>query len=169
MAVDISQAITDIWPVTEKTILAAKTPGNPGVTDYYGYATAKTNAIAKSKTNLYGDGVTVPAEADIPEIAAYYIADQAVVYLISLAIDFYMVMHRLSTSKDDANFNSYDKAAELRQLRSELIADMAKVRDDVLDAINDTDAPEAYSSSPAVSTDGMLIQPLQRARHRGYP
>lgn len=171
MAVDISQAITDIWPVTEYTLLHTEDleADDPLDSDAFGYATAKTNAIAKAKTNLYGDGVSVPAEASIPEVAAYYIADQAVVYLCSFAIDFYMIQHRLSDSKDDANFSFYDKAAELRQLKSELMADMAKVKDDVLDSINDADAPEAYSSSPSVSTDGLIIDPANRARRRGYP
>lgn len=167
MAVDISQAITDIWPVTEKTLLSVKDPSDETITDYYGYATAKTNSISRAKTTLYGDGVTVPAEADIPDIAAYWIVDQAVVYLISLAIDFYMVKYRQSDSKDDANFSYYDKIASLQNLKAELESDMAKTKDNVLDAISDADAPEAYYSSPAVSTDGLLIDPVRRANRRG--
>lgn len=168
MAVDISQAITNNWPVTEKTVLNASDPTvkPPVASDYYDYATAKTAAIAKAKRKLYGDAA-VPVEASIPEIAADWIADQATVYLIPVAIDFYMVLHRRSDSKDEANFTYYDKAQELKDFRDELEGELAKNKDEALDAIDDSDAPENYTSTPSVSTAGLYVDPMTRATVRG--
>lgn len=164
----IAELITDTWPVTEKTILAATDPAEVVVgTDYFGYAAAKLRQIDRAKRTLYGEGTTVPSEDDIPEIARYWIADQAVVYLIKLAIDFYMVLYTRSDSKDEANFSYHDQIAALQDLREELEAGLLKDKDDVLDAIGSTEAPDAFESAPAVSTDRLIVNPVTRAFRRG--
>ena len=61
MAVDISAEVTRIWPTTETTLAADSDVD---------YATQKALAIAKAKRMLYGGTATIPAEADIPELAA---------------------------------------------------------------------------------------------------
>ena len=84
MSIDISAAVTAIWPVTETTLLADATADpSAGVA----YATQKTAQIERAKRTLYEDR-TIPAdEADIPDLAAYWITDQAVVFKNQVVLD----------------------------------------------------------------------------------
>lgn len=154
----IAALVTNNFPVTDAA-LAAYTGIN--------YATAKTGAIDRAKRDLYGVGITVPAEADIPDTAQYWIADKATLYLIPVAIDYYMNQHRLSDSKENANLSYYDKVTALRDLEAELKAATSRTLADAKDAIDSGEAPEATESSPSVSVDGLLLDPTTRAFYRG--
>lgn len=157
MAVDISAQVTAIWPTTE-TLLTAAT----GVA----YSTQKALAISWAKRMLYGS-LVVPAEASIPELAAYWIADQAVVRLIPLARDWYM-QQRLSDSKENASISFYDKVAQLDKLKAELIASLQASKQDALDAIS---SPEdaVDDDAPDVSIGGMMVDAVTNAYYRGTP
>lgn len=155
MAVDISAAVTATWPTTETTL--------SGDTDV-AYSTQKALAIARAKRVLYGNGVAIPAEGNIQETAAYWIADQSVVFLIPLARDYYMSKQRLSDSKESATISYYDKLRALNKLQAELEASLAKNRDSALDAISSSETEDAV---PAVSRKGMAVDPLDRAMMRG--
>jgi hypothetical protein len=154
MAVDISANVTRIWPTTEVTLTADSDVD---------YATQKALAIAKAKRLLYGTA-TVAAEADIPELAAYWIADQACVLLIPLAKDYYMAKQRLSDAKEGATITYYNKVTELERLKQELDASLAGGKQDALDAIS---SAVVTDDVPAVSVDGLMIDPLDRAMKRG--
>jgi len=154
MAVDISAEITRNWPETE-----AKLTAEPSV----GYSTQKTAAIARAKRDAYGTA-TIPAEASIPDAVAYWIADKATIYLIPLAKQYYAIHERVSDSKENANFTYYNKVALLDGLRKELETACAENWETVQDLVGASgDADEI----PAVSTDGMAIDPLARAGQRG--
>ena len=155
MAIDISAEVTRIWPTTEATLTADTTVD---------YASQKTLAVAKAKRLLYGGTGTIPAEANIPELAAYWIADQAVVLLIPLAKDYYMSKQRLSDSKEGATISYYDKIRALEQLKNELEAALATNRQEALDTIS---ATEVTDDVPAVSVKGLMVDPLDRAMQRG--
>lgn len=153
----ITDLITSIWPDTE-----AKLEAETGLD----YATHKTRAITRASKALYGEG-TVPAEADIPQIARYWIADQAVVYLIPVARDWYMNHTRRSDSKENANFTFHDRLAALDRLKRELKADLKAGEEAALNAIDDTEAPDEAEDTPAVSQAGLLVEPATRAWRRG--
>ena len=155
MAVDISAEVTRIWPTTETTLAADSDVD---------YATQKALALAKAKRLLYGGSAAIPAEADIPELAAYWIADQACVLLISLAKDYYMAKQRLSDAKEGATITYYNKVTELERLKQELDAALATGKPDALDAISSATVTDDV---PAVSVDGLMIDPLDRAMKRG--
>ena len=155
MAVDISAEVTRIWPTTETTLAADSDVD---------YATQKTLAIAKAKRVLYGGTAVIPAEADIPELAAYWIADQTCVLLIPLAKDYYMSKQRLSDAKEGATITYYNKVQELEKLKQELDASLAGNKQDALDAISSATVTDDV---PAVSSKGMMIDPLERAMMRG--
>lgn len=154
MAVDISAEVTRTWPTTETT-LSADSDVN--------YSSQKTRAISRAKRALYGAD-TVPDEADIPEVAGYWIADQAVVFLIPLARDFYMNKRRLSDAKENATISHYNLVQALEKLKAELEASLAANKQDALDAISASTMEDAV---PAVSIEGLAIDPLQRAMYRG--
>ena len=154
MAVDVAAEVTRIWPTTETTLDADSDVD---------YATQKALAIARAKRALYG-GDTVPDEVDIPEVAGYWIADQAVVFLVPLAKDYYMNKQRLSDSKEGATISYYDKVRALDQLKAELSASLSAGRQDAEDAVS---ASAAEDDVPAVSVEGLAVDPLQRAMYRG--
>jgi len=154
MSVDISAEVTRIWPATEAKLTAA---------DEIDYATQKDNAITRAKWALYG--TTPPSESDIPDLAAYWIADQATVFLIPLAKDYYMLNRRLSDSKENANISYYNLVAALDKLKSELEASLAAKRAGADDAIGGDD--DAEQALPAVSAAGMMVDPMDRAFRRG--
>lgn len=160
MSVDIIAAITSVWPTTEAKLSNATEA--PDVD----YPTQRALAIQRAKHALYGT-TTIPAEADIPDTAAYWIADKAVVYLIPLARDYYMSKQRISDSKEGATITYYNKLKELDQLKTELESDLA---------VNLAAAQEAVSvgegeaeETPGVSTAGMMIDPAARAYARSVP
>lgn len=152
MAVDISAEITRIWPTTEATL---------GADSDVDYSTQKDLAIARAKRQLYG---TANVPSSIPETASYWIADQACVYLVPLAIDYYMSKQRLSDSKEGATISYYDKVTALKDLKRELEGSLATNKQDALDAIN---SAKVTHDTPAVSVDGLMIDPLDRAMDRG--
>jgi hypothetical protein len=154
----VSELVTNIWPVTEVALSAYSS---------IDYAAAKVSAIDRAKRDLYGVGITVPTETSIPDVAQYWIADKSLVYLIPIGIDYYMTQHRMSDSKENANYSYYDKVRSLKDLEKELKAAIAKGMGDALDSIDNSDAPESYESSPAVSVDGLLLDPTARAFYRG--
>jgi hypothetical protein len=129
------------------------------------YATQKTLAIARAKRDLYGTA-TVPAEASIPEIAAYWIADRAVVLLIPIARDFYM-QQRLSDTKENASISYYNKVAQLDKLRAELLASLQSNKQDALDAISSP--KDADDDAPEVSAAGLMVDAVTNAYYRGTP
>lgn len=155
----IEQLAINVFPVTDAKLADTE----HGVS---GYAAIRTGAVDRAKRDLYGVGVTVPAEADIPDVAQYWIADKAVLYLIPVAIDFYM-QTRISDSKENANISYYDKVQALRDLEAELKVNVARTLGDAQDAIDSGNAPEAIDSAPDVSVDGLLLDPTSRAWYRG--
>ena len=156
----LGDLVTAIFPVTDAALTAYTA---------IDYAWAKTSAIERAKRALYGVGVTIPTDdADIPDVAQYWIADRAALYLIPVAIDYYMNQHRLSDSKENANFSYYDKVRALRELEAELKAAIERNQAAALDAINSGSAAEAIDSVPAVSVDGLLLDPTARAYRRGF-
>lgn len=154
MAVDISAQVKSTFPTTETTLTADSDVD---------YAEQKTRAISRAKRKLYGTR-TIPAEADIPEMAGYWIADQAVVFLIPLAIDYYMNKQRISDSKEGMNITYHNKVNALQELKSQIEADLAADKQAALEAI---DSSVRGDDVPAVSFNGMAADPLVRAMERG--
>jgi hypothetical protein len=154
----IDALVTAVWPVTDATLVAD--------TSSLDYAAAKVAAIARAKLALYRTRAIPTLEADIPEVARYWIADQAVVFLIPAATDYYMVKQRLSDSKENANFTYYDKVQALLALKAELERACREGLEDALAAIA-TGSESVQKNYPAVSTRALLVDPLQRARRRG--
>lgn len=153
----ISSRITRNFPITEGKLSAA--------TDI-AYRDLKADAIADASRALYGDGVTLPGESSIPDVAQSWIADKATLLLIPTAIDFYM-QTMTSISKENATTSYYDKVATLRQLEAELKAALAATLDKALTAIAATSAHESMDMTPAVSVAGLLLNPTSRASRRG--
>jgi hypothetical protein len=155
MAVDISAEVTRTWPTTE-TKLADESDVD--------YATQKMLAIQRAKRALYGSGTVPEDEADIPEMAAYWIADQAVVFLVPLARSWYTHHTRVSDSKEGATITYHNALHMLGQLETELKASLAASKDDALDAISSS---KVEDDVPAVSVAGLAVDPLRRAMQRG--
>jgi len=128
------------------------------------YSTHKAALIAKAKKRLYRAKSVPSSEDDIPTQAGYWIADQATVYLIPLAISWYLENSRLSDAKEGATVSFHDRVAALRDLKAELLAELAKDLPKAQDAI---DAQEVTENVPAVSHKGMAVDPLSRAMQRG--
>jgi len=154
MAIDIFAEVSRIWPTTEAALTADTTVD---------YADQKARAIARAKRVLYG-AATVPDEPDIPELAAYWIADQATALLIPLARDWYMSKQRLSDAKEGTTISYYNKVDTLSKLEAELKASLAENKESVLEAIS---SAEVVDSVPMVSVAGLMIDPLERAMARG--
>lgn len=154
MSVDIASEVRRIWPTTEGKLTAASEVD---------YAEEKARAINRAKLALYGD-ITIPDEADIPDRAAYWIADQAVLFLIPAARDYYALMRRVSDSKEGATVTYHNMTTALDSLENQLRGDVAKNKAEALDAIS---ATEAIDDMPAVSTAGLIVDPIQRAMSRG--
>jgi len=155
MAVSIAAEVTRTWPTTEATLAADTTVD---------YAAEKDRAIARAKRDLYGTRTIPSNEVDIPDQAAYWIADQAVVHLLPLAVDYYMSKQRISDSKEGATITRYNKVRALQDLRSELEAGLVANRQAALEAI---DSAVRGDDVPAVSTAGLAVDPLYRAMQRG--
>ena len=155
MAVSISEEITRTWPTTEGKLTAASEVD---------YATEKDKAIARAKRELYGGTASLPAEANVEDIAKYWIADRAVLFLIPLARDYYSLTRRLSDAKEGATTQFYDLLRALDALEDQLNRDVAQNKSDALDAIGATTVADDV---PAVSSDGMMIDPMQAAMWRG--
>ena len=154
MSVDISAQVTAVWPTTEASLTADSDVS---------YAANKVLAIARAKRQLY-QSKTVPAEASIPEVAAYWVSDQAVVYLIPLAIDWYKNNARLSDAKEGATVTWYNRVEALENLRSQLEAELAQNLEAARLVIS---AQETTESVPSVSHKGMMVDPMDRAMKRG--
>lgn len=153
----LAALVTANFPVTEAALTAY-----PAID----YASVKNGAIERAKRDLYGAGVVVPSESDIPDVAHYWIADKATLYLIPAGVDYYMNQHRLSDSKENANFSYYDKVQALRDLEAELKAAVERNRAAAEAAINAQLEPIA--ETPAVSVRGLLLDPMARAYGRGW-
>ena len=158
MTVDISAEVTGAWPKTE-SLLIADADAN--------YEASKARAIARAKHDVYG-ATTVPAEADLPEDVAYWVADKAVVYLVPLARDWYMNKTRLSDSKENANFSYHDTVSKLDKLKAELGAKCDAELEDVQSSAATSDDAVEYDT-PDVSHEGNLYDAQERARRRGLP
>jgi hypothetical protein len=155
MSVDISAEITRTWPTTETKL------SDDSDIDY---ATQKNLAISRAKRALYGNGATIPAEADIPETAAYWIADKAVLFLIPTARSWYTHHTKRSDAKEGATITYHDALAMLDSLERELTTSLAAGKTDALDAIS---SAEVEDDVPAVSVAGLAVDPLERAMERG--
>jgi hypothetical protein len=157
MPVAIAGEVTRNWPLTENKLAAESD---------IDYDKQKAAAIARAKIDVYGSSSAVPdRENDIPDVVAFWIADKATIYLIPLAQEYYATKERLSTTKEGATASHYDKLAMLEGLRRELEASCADSWEDVLDLVGS--ATDDADDIPAVSTDGMVIDPLERAGIRG--
>lgn len=154
MAVDISAEITRNWPQTEAKLATEEDAD---------YATQKAAAIGRAKTEAYGD-LTVPAEASIPDRVAYWIADRATIYLISVGKEYYAIQERKSTTKEGATVTHYDKVAMLEGLRRELEEACNEGWATVQELVGASGEEDAI---PAISTDGMYVDPVTRAMNRG--
>lgn len=157
MGIDISQRITDYWPVTESLLTVDAT-----IT----YATSKANAIASAKRAVYGTA-TVPAESDIPSLIGEYIADQATLRLIPLARDWYTINR--PESKDTGrgeriNYHSpMDALGDLKAYLEAVCAERAPLIEDTIGT------SLRKKPTPKVSYDGMIVNPYDRALVRGIP
>jgi hypothetical protein len=157
MAIDISQRITDNFPRTEALLLAE---------DDIDYPTAKANAIASAKRSAYGTA-TVSSEADIPEIVAEWIGDQATVYLIPIAKEHYsLTRYRSKNNRQGENVSNYDLVRMLDSLKDELEAACASRWPKVEDLVGKSMLPRDL---PEVSVAGMMLDPMARAQSRGLP
>lgn len=155
--VDISQRITENFPVTEKMLIDD--------TDY-DYAAAKLAAIESAKLAAYG-AATVPAEGDIPDIVGQWIGDKATIDLIGYAKDY--VAYKKPSSKSDRQGETIrypDKIRMLDGLKDELETDCANSWELVEDIIGRAASPQ---SVPTVSTAGLMVNPTNRAILRGIP
>ncbi len=155
MAVNISSLVTANWPTTEALLT-----GDSGLN----YEVHKAALIDKAKRRLYQTKSVPSSESDIPEQAAYWIADRATVYLIPVGISWYLENTRLSENKEGATISFPDRVKALERLKTELEADL---REGLEAAQNAIDAAEVSESTPAVDHDGMAVDPLSRAMMRG--
>lgn len=153
MAIDISAQIAANWPKTE-TLLAADAEVD--------YSTQKAKAILRAEIDVYGSEADVPAT--IPDKVALWIADRATVYLISLAKEHYGIERTRSTAQQGATTTHYDLLAMLDGLRAELEEACALAHDEMMALAGTWTEGDTV---PAVSTDGMLIDPVARAVRRG--
>jgi len=154
----ISELVTANFPVTESELLAYTA---------IEYADIKALMIERAKRDLYGSGISVPSEADIPDVAQYWIADKATIYLLQTGREYYVTKYRLSDSKENANFSFYNRIDQLNRLEDELKASIERNRDVALNAISASRGSSATVSSPAVSVSGLLVDPVRRAAMRG--
>ena len=111
-----------------------------------------------------GGTAALPAEANIEDIAKYWIADRSVLFLIPMARDYSALKRRLSDAKEGATVQFYDLLRALDGLEDQLNRDVAQNKSDALDAIGATSEADDV---PAVSAAGMMIDPLQAAMWRG--
>ncbi|HNT78499.1 MAG TPA: hypothetical protein PKH77_26095 [Anaerolineae bacterium] len=153
----LAALVTANFPITDAALTAYSA---------IDYASVKNGAIERAKRDLYGAGVSVPEEIAIPDVAQYWIADKATLYLIPAAVDYYMNQHRLSDSKENANFSYYDKVQALRDLEAELKAAIERNREAAEEAIRER--TESIPETPAVSVRGLLLDPTGRAYRRGW-
>lgn len=157
MTVNLSDSVTGNWPTTEANLIGAGSEVN--------YAAQKAQAIARAKVDLYG-ALPVPTdEASIPDVAAYWIADQACLYLIPLAQDFYALKRRQSDAVQGATVTYYDLVTELDNLERTLAQRVAAKREVALLAIQSAGRHPA-GETPVVSTAGLLVDPLANAYRR---
>lgn len=157
MAIDIDQRITDNWPRTDAALVADST---------IDYATAKTNAVSRAKREAYGTS-TVPSEADIPDLVGEWIADKSTIRLIPVAKEFYAhSRYRTKSNPQGENVGYYDFLRMLDDLQSELDADCAANWPLVENLIGSSSLP---NETPAVSVEGMMLDPVTRAQLRGVP
>ena len=157
MAVDIAQHITNNWPRTESLLV---------VDDNIDYLAAKAAAIASAKRKAYGT-TAVPSESNIPDLVAEWIADAATIMLIPIGKEHY-ALNRYRSKNNDAgeNVSHFDYLGLLDDLRKELAQECAERWPKVEDLIGKSFAPHA---EPEVSTDGILLDPVNRAWNRGIP
>lgn len=155
MAVDISALVTANWPTTEALLSADSN---------LDYEVHKAVLVNKAKRRLYQAKSVPSSEDDIPERAAYWIADQATVYLIPVGISWYLENSRVSENKEGATITFHNRVQALKDLRTELEADLREGLEAAQGAI---DAREVSESTPAVDHDGMAVDPLSRAMGRG--
>lgn len=157
MAVDISRRITNHFPRTE-ALLQADTDID--------YQTAKVDAIADAKIELYGE-TTVPSEADIVDIIRMQIADLATIALVPLAKNHYAhERYRGKSNREGENVEYYDLLDMLDELKRDLENDISDRQAAVDNAIGSSAKPR---SVPGVSHDGPMVNPTTRALLRGLP
>jgi len=157
VAIDISQRITNHMPRTEAA-LSADTEID--------YAQAKVAAIAEAKRKIYGTA-TAPAEADIADLIGEQIGDMATISLIPMAKEHYaIVRYRRRSNQQGENFEQYDLLSLLDDLAEDLRAAIAARADEVEESIGKS---ANRTSVPLVSTAGLILDPLDRARARGIP
>jgi len=156
MAVNISERVTNNWPLTE-----AKLAADADV----GYADLKKAAIDDAKREVYGTS-TVPSESDIPDIVAAWIGDKATIMLIPVAKEWYAINYYRSQSNDRGdNVDRYDIMRVLDGLKTELQRDCDENWSEVQELVGKNAAQVAV---PTVSHDGTIINPTARAVNRGW-
>lgn len=157
MAVDIAQRITNSWPSTEALLIAE---------DDIDYPAAKAAAIASAKRKAYGTA-TVPAEHDLEDLVAEWIADTATISLIPIGKEYYALnRYRSKNNQAGENVSHFDYLGLLDDLKKELERECAERWPKVEDLIGKSFTPHA---EPAVSTAGLLLDTVNRAWNRGIP
>lgn len=161
MAVTIEDEITGNLGGATAAALATYYDGEGSQADW---DTLTDNAIARATLDAYGD---VAAPATLPDLVAYWVADKATLYLIPSAIDYYQAEEHAATAAGDVSVREYDKVASLRDLRDSLRARCLENEAAVQAIVNPPSSTSYYRSVPGVSIDGLLVDPVSRARARG--
>lgn len=154
----INNQITRTIPNVEGD-LRTKYTSNPS------YADIKNHALDRAKRDLYSrHSVEIQAEADMVELVMDWLCDQACVYILDAAIDFYK-SQALSDSVDEHNLTYHDKVAACVRQRGYL-ADRA--RDGLLyavDLILTTDTgPVAVPLTSSRDVNRITQDPFAKAR-----
>lgn len=157
MTVDIRAYITANFPRTEKELIDS---------DAVDYHALLETAIERAKREAYGTS-TVPAEADLLDKVAEWIADKATLFLIPVGIEHYSLDRYIRRSNQQGEvYQRYNVVEMLKGLRDELEGDVAGAWNEVEALIGSSPEP---TEVPAVSFDGLIIDPNTRALARGLP
>lgn len=161
MAVTIEDEITGNLGGATAAALATYYDGESGRP---AWVALLANAVARATLDAYGD-VAVPDT--LPDLVAYWVADKATLYLIPSAIDYYQTEQHAATAAGDVSVREYDKVASLRDLRDSLRARCLEKEAAVQAVVNPPSLTSYYRNVPGVSIDGLLVDPVSRARARG--
>lgn len=124
------------------------------------YTGIKASVIARAKLDVYGL-TSAPAEADMPYLVLYQIADKATIFLIPSAEDYYKTKARMSDVKDGASFAYYDRIDTLKSLMMDLKTRIAGNASAVAGLVSGVKGVTLAASAglPAVSGDGRHVTP----------
>jgi hypothetical protein len=137
-SISIANIITDRISETERILTADSNVD---------WANAKLRAIALAKLGLYGYEISEGSVGDARIIK--YIGLKACLDLIPLAIDFYMEHETLSEGKQGESTAYYNRVAVLEGKLTRIKAEIASMKDEIEDLIDDS---QLADSQPSVST-----------------